>query len=64
MGTKANKKEVNFERDYNKIVNNQNPIPSLISQSQQWSNPNDYIEKFSLIKESPNSITSTNTFSF
>lgn len=50
-----------FEKDYNEIIKgyqNQNPY---INQSSQWTSPNDFIAKFSLYQETPNSITSTDT---
>lgn len=56
--TKQTKEEL--EKDYKEIMkgfeysDNLNPTP-------QWSAPGDYIVKFSLYQETPNSITSTNT---
>ena len=49
-----------LEKDYKEVMkgfeysNYLNPLP-------QWSAPGDYIVKFSLYQEVPNSITSTNT---
>ena len=56
-------KEITFEleKEYNEIMKGfqypimpSQPIP-------QWSNPTDFLVKFSLYQESPNSITSTET---
>jgi len=58
MKSKGEKKPTSFENDYNEIMKgfqNQNtPIP-------QWTKPTDFIIKFSLYQETPNSITSTDT---
>lgn len=50
-----------FEKEYNEIMNGfQNQIVH-INQNAQWTNPSDFIVKFSLYQETPNSITSTDT---
>ena len=62
MKTKVGKKPTKFEKDYNKIMKgfpNQN---TPVSTTPQWTTPSDFIVKFSLYQETPNSITSTNTF--
>lgn len=61
MKSKEDKKQKALEKDYYKIMKgfqNQN-IP--IAQTPQWTKPTDFITKFSLYQESPNSITSTDT---
>ncbi len=60
MKDKAAKNEKIFQKQYKKIMKDYHPtIP--ISNTPQWSNPGDYIVKFSLYKDSPNSITSTDS---
>ncbi|HRH66234.1 MAG TPA: hypothetical protein PLU53_08055 [Bacteroidia bacterium] len=54
------KKKQNYEKEYNQLMTGFQP--SLPSQnSPQWINTGDFIAKFSLYKESPNSISSTDT---
>lgn len=54
-------KETAFEKEYNEIMKGFN-FPTVPDQpTPQWSNPADFIVKFSLYQESPNSITSTET---
>jgi hypothetical protein len=54
-------KEFTLENEYNEIMKGFQ-YTSIPSQSvPQWSNPNDFIVKFSLYQESPGSITSTET---
>jgi hypothetical protein len=61
MKSKDDKKQTAFEKDYKEIMKDfQNQNTALI-QTPQWTNPNDFIVKFSLYQESPNSITSTDT---
>jgi hypothetical protein len=55
---KANERNP-FENDYNKIMNDSNSY-AFLGQTPQWNNPKDFIVKFSLIKETPNSITTSN----
>lgn len=54
------KKQKSFEKDYNEIMKGSlkqvAPPPTP-----QWTTPGDYIAKFSLYEETPNSITSTDT---
>jgi hypothetical protein len=60
MKTTKSKKKQDYSKDYNKIMNGfqpQAPVPI----TPQWINPGDFIVKFSLYQEIPNSITSTNT---
>ena len=61
MESEDNTKEIKLETEYNEIMKGFQ-YPSLPSQQiPQWSNPSDFIIKFSLYQESPNSITSTET---
>ena len=61
MKSKDDKKQTAFEKDYKEIMKDfQNQNTALI-QTPQWTNPNDFIVKFSLYQETPNSITSTDT---
>ena len=54
-------KEITLETEYNEIMKGFQ-YPSIPAQPvPQWSNPTDFIVKFSLYQESPNSITSTET---
>ncbi|MDD3875291.1 MAG: hypothetical protein PHT69_01585 [Bacteroidales bacterium] len=62
MKSKDKKKQPTFEEDYNKIMKDFIKPNSPIPQTPQWTNPSDFIVKFSLYQETPNSITSTNTF--
>lgn len=51
-----------FEKEYNEIMKDfQNQNHSFFLQTPQWTNPKDFIVKFSLYQETPNSITSTDT---
>lgn len=53
--------EITIEREYSEIMKDFQ-YPSIPVQSiPQWSNPTDFIVKFSLYQESPSSITSTET---
>ena len=61
MKSKGIKKQKAFEKDYNKIMKDFQNQNNPLSQSPPWSNPSDFIIKFSLYQETPNSITSTNT---
>lgn len=61
MKSIAEKEQKTFDEDYNKIIKdflNQN---GPTSPAPQWTNPGDFIVKFSLYQEIPNSITSTDT---
>lgn len=64
MGAKNDRKQVALEKDYREIMKDfQNPaVP--ITPIPQWTKPTDFIVKFSLYKESPSSITSTETTVF
>lgn len=61
MKSKAEKKQKVFEKEYNEIMNGFQIQNAPINQAPQWTNPTDFITKFSLYQESPNSITSTDT---
>lgn len=61
MGTSDNNEKSSFEKDYNEIMKGfQYPNIPVIP-TPQWTKPSDFIVKFSLYQESPNSITSTDT---
>lgn len=61
MDSEKQPKEITLEMEYNEIMKGFQ-YPSIPAQSvPQWSNPTDFIVKFSLYQESPNSITSTET---
>lgn len=59
MKTKKAKKQKSFEKEYNEIMKGYQNSPN--TQTPQWSKPDDFIVKFSLYQETPNSITSTDT---
>jgi len=61
MKSKAKKKQKTFDEDYNKIMKDfqRHDVPPF--QVPQWTNLGDFITKFSLYQETPNSITSTDT---
>ena len=61
MKSSADKKQQTFEKDYNSIMKNFQNQNAPFPQTSQWSNPTDFIVKFSLYQETPNSITSTDT---
>jgi hypothetical protein len=61
MKSKAEKKQESFEEEYNKIMKDFQKQDAPIAQNPQWINPGDFIIKFSLYQETPNSITSTDT---
>jgi hypothetical protein len=56
---KVSKKK--FENDYHEILKDLKGGNVPFFQPPQWTNPGDYIVKFSLFQESPYSITSTDT---
>jgi hypothetical protein len=56
---KVSKKE--FENDYQEILKDLKGRNGPLIRPPQWTNPGDYIIKFSLFQESPYSITSTDT---
>lgn len=55
------KKQKAFEKDYDKIMKDFQKQDDLFANPPKWINPGDFIVKFSLYQDSPNSITSTNT---
>ena len=61
MKSKDEKKQTPFEKDYDKIMKDFQKQNMPIAQTPQWTNPSDFIIKFSLYQETPNSITSTDT---
>ena len=61
MDSKEKKQEDSFIEDYNKIMKDFQKEDNPLFQIPQWMNPGDFIIKFSLYEEIPNSITSTNT---
>ncbi len=61
MKSKDDKKQTTFEKDYKEIMKDFQNQTAPLTQTPQWTNPNDFIVKFSLYQESPNSITSTDT---
>ena len=61
MKSKEEKKQKSFEKDYDQIMKGIQKQNAPFSQTPQWANPGDFIVKFSLYEETPNSITSTDT---
>ena len=61
MKTKEMNKQKVFEKEYDKIMKDFQKQGTNFANLQQWINPGDFIVKFSLYQESPESITSTNT---
>lgn len=61
MKSKDEKKQQTLEKEYNEIMKGFQNQNVHINQTPQWTNPNDFIVKFSLYQETPNSITSTDT---
>jgi hypothetical protein len=61
MKSKNDKKQTTFEKDYHEIMKGLQNQNTPFIQTPQWTNPNDFIVKFSLYQETPNSITSTDT---
>lgn len=59
--SKDNKEIKPFEKDYNNIVKDFHLQSIPIEQPIQWAKPGDFLVKFSLYQETPNSITSTDT---
>ncbi|MBU0486616.1 MAG: hypothetical protein KKD31_01530 [Bacteroidetes bacterium] len=62
MKSKNKKISKAFEREYQEIMTGFQQQESFLTPKHQWNNPNDFIVKFSLYQETPNSITSTDTF--
>ena len=61
MNTKEMKKQKSFEKDYGKIMKDFQKQDTPFPNTPQWVNPGDFLVKFSLYQDSPNSIISTNT---
>ena len=62
MKSKDEKDLKPFEEDYNTIMKDfQKQNLSPYQPTPQWTNPGDFLIKFSLYQETPNSITSTDT---
>jgi len=61
MKSKEERKKETFESDYMKIMKNIQSQNAPYFQYPQWRNSNDFIIKFTLLQETPNSITSTDT---
>lgn len=61
MKPKNEKKQQAFEMEYNEIMRGFLNKSAHFNQTPQWTNPNDFIVKFSLYQEIPNSITSSDT---
>jgi len=61
MESKEKKMEEVFIEDYNKIMKDFQRESNPLFQIPQWMNPGDFIVKFSLYEETPNSIASTDT---
>lgn len=61
MKSSDDKKQQKFEKDYNDIMKDFQNQNNLLTSNPQWTNPTDFIVKFSLYQETPNSITSTDT---
>ena len=55
------KRQKVFEKDYDKIMKDFQKQDAPFINAPQWINPGDFIVKFSLYQDSPDSITSTNT---
>lgn len=61
MKSKNKKKQTTFEKEYNKIMKDFQKQNTPLFQIPEWTNPGDFIVKFSLYQKTPNSITSTDT---
>jgi len=61
MKTKEMKKQKTFEKDYDNIMKNFQKEDAPFYNNTRWINPGDFIVKFSLYKESTDSVVSTNT---
>ena len=64
MKSKSGKKQTKLEKDYNQIMKGFQNQNAPLNQTPQWTNPNDFIVKFSLYEETPFGITSTDTLVF
>ena len=63
MAKKEKKKEKTFESDYNEIMQQGHEKNCICTEKNEWKTVGDYIRKFSLYPEIPNSITTTETCS-
>jgi hypothetical protein len=61
MRSNNKKKKEAFKEDYNKIMQDYKNQDNPCFHYTQWKSPKDFIVKFSLLQEIPNSITSTDT---
>lgn len=61
MKTKKIKKQRTFEKDYDNIMKNFQKEDAPFYNNTMWISPGDFIVKFSLYKESSDSVVSTNT---
>lgn len=61
MESSDDKKQETFENDYNEIMKDFQNKNTPLTSNPQWTNPSDFLVKFSLYQETPNSITSTGT---
>ena len=55
------KNQSTLEKDYSEIMKDFQTQEIPFTQTPQWSKPSDFIVKFSLYKETPNSVTSKDT---
>ena len=62
---KAKVKVVSFQKEYADLMKGYVPVPSpnAWQHTQQWGRPSDYIPKFSIYPEAPNSVASAGTVS-
>jgi hypothetical protein len=61
MKTKGNKKQMTLEKDYGAIMKGFQNQYLNVGAIPQWTKPSDFIVKFSLYQEYPNSIASADT---
>jgi hypothetical protein len=61
MKSIVEKEKKTFDEDYDVIMKDFQKQNVPTSPAPQWTNPGDFIIKFSLFQETPNSITSTDT---
>ncbi len=61
MKKKEMKKQKTFESDYENIMKNFQTEDVPFYNNSKWISPGDFIAKFSLYKESTDSVVSTNT---
>ncbi|MBA3647267.1 MAG: hypothetical protein H0W62_01755 [Chitinophagales bacterium] len=60
MNSRDHKKQRILEKQYSKVMKTFQP-PAVDPLRNQWTKPGDFFTQFSLYKENPRSITSTNT---